>query len=225
MSSWGFRVLALLGLAGGCKSEPQAATLEPAVVADQAVPAPAAPEPLSLARVPALPDFEPPGPWRSRRAGTPPVAPPKLDAETWRVLVERNRPLQRETPHWQDAPARVAVALDMPAPTRFRCLVTPARVTSAADDAELELRGWKITRELRCSQDGFETWTTHPHRVFLGLDRRREVELKTEAFLRERQPDGTLHELHVILRDDREQRAARLGPPQQIEHPRGPDAD
>jgi hypothetical protein len=170
-------------------------------------------EPLPAPHVP----FVAPQPWRSQNAPkVTTVAPPDLAAETWRALVTQNRPLQAPTPRWQALPAADNVELAMQPGVRFRCLVTAVDVAPEADDFNRKLKAWVLTRKLRCSGDGWRSWTEYPHRVRLVKDGTREATVVAEALLREHDSAPAAEgarETEVLIRDDKEQRAASVGPP------------
>jgi len=163
--------------------------------------------------------FVAPQPWQSQnKQPVTTVAPPDLAAETWRALVTQNHPLQAPTPHWQALPAAENVELAMQPGVRFRCLVTAVEVAPEADDFNRKLKAWVLTRRLRCSGDGWRSWTEYLHRVRLLQDGSgtREATAVAEALLREHDASPAAkgaRETEVLVRDDKEQRAASTGPP------------
>jgi hypothetical protein len=156
--------------------------------------------------------FVPPEPWQPRGEGEP-IAPPDLEAETWRIQVNQYRPHQRKTPHWQPLPAAQALELQMPPGSGYRCLVQPIEVAPDANDFGTKLRAWLLTRRFVCSSDGFGSWTEYGLSVRLGTDGARDVRFQSDALLRER-VGGVTRETKVVLRPDKQRREATLGPPQ-----------
>lgn len=161
-------------------------------------------------------DYVPAQAWRSRTKPAKTVLPPDPTAETWRVLVHQQVPMQARTPLWQPLPATDNVHVQMHTDARFRCLVTPLAVTAESDDFGSELEGWVLERELRCSSDGWRSWQSYAHQVRVAPDGTRQS-LPTRALLRERAGanDGQprAHRTLVLLRDDAEKRQATTGPP------------
>jgi len=168
---------------------------------------------------PALPAFafEPPRAWQSKSPGVPPVQPPEPSEETWRVLVSQNRPLQSKTPHWQAVPATRTVELEMPEASVFSCVVPPLQITSESNTFGTRLDAWNLARSLRCSADGFRTWTEAVHHARRLPDGTRESGPNTGVLLRERAGDGSAREISVLLRSDPERRDATTGPPRIVE--------
>ncbi|HMI93667.1 MAG TPA: hypothetical protein VK509_19975 [Polyangiales bacterium] len=217
---------AALGLGGcllcfalsGCGSDRERSTPAPSAPAQSALRPPAAAEAVDLKPLPP-PNvaFVAPQPWQSQnKQPVTTVAPPDLAAETWRALVTQNHPLQAPTPRWQALPAADNIELAMQPGVRFRCLVTAVEVVPEADDFNRKLKAWALTRRLRCSGDGWRSWTEYPHHVRLLQDGTRETTSVAEALLREHDDspaaNGT-RETELLVRDDKEQRAASVGPP------------
>jgi hypothetical protein len=208
------RVCAVLAACCSCGSEatapapagPAASALRPAATAE-------APEP---ALTPPRTTFVAPQPWQSQGKDKITVAPPDLAQETWRALVTQSRPLQAPTPLWQPLPATDNVELTMQSGVRFRCLVTAVEVAPDADDFNRKLSAWVLTRSLRCSGDGWRSWTESPHSVRLLQNGTRETSAAAGALLREHDDSpaaGGARQTTVVVRDDKEQRAATTGPP------------
>ena len=181
----------MLGLAGviasacGSGREPRAeGPADPAASPLRAAP-PAAADGKPEALPPPAVTFVAPSPWKSKAEQPVTVDPPDLAQETWRVLVTQNRPLQVATPRWQSLPAAENVELAMQAGIRFRCMVTAAEVVPDANDFGTKLKGWVLTRYLRCSADGWHSWSEYPHRERILADGKRESLLVAEALLRE----------------------------------------
>ncbi|MET0341022.1 MAG: hypothetical protein ABW252_08465 [Polyangiales bacterium] len=166
---------------------------------------------------PPVAGFVAPRAWKPTWGDGPPVAPPDLDAETWRVFVNQFEPIQRETPTWQALPAREAITLRMPEGSRHQCVASPLEVVAQPDDFGSKLERWLLSRTVVCSSDGFATWSSHPHRVAIDADGTRRVLARTDALLQERARDGAVRESYVALRSDKEIRAASLGAPRILE--------
>lgn len=179
-------------------------------------------------QVPPLPTFafQAPAPWRSRHADSAAVDPPDLAQETWRVLVTQDEPMQRKTPTWQPARATETIELQLPPNSRFRCIVPPLEIESQANEFGTALEAWSLARSFLCSNDDFHTWSETILRVRITRDGAREVGPEAGILLRERQQAaGAPHHMFVLMRSDREQREATLGPPQIIVRPGPKDLD
>jgi hypothetical protein len=162
--------------------------------------------------------FVAPASWRPTWGDGPAVAPPDLDAETWRAFVNQYEPIQRDTPTWQLLPARETVALKMPEGSRHRCIVSPLEVSAQADDFGAKLEHWLMVRTVTCSADGFSTWSSYPHRVAVSPDGTRRVLAHSDALLQERVAGGDgVREMYVVFRSDKEVRSASLGAPRILE--------
>jgi hypothetical protein len=208
------RVCAVLAVCCSCGGEPTGPA--PAAPAESALRAPVAaeaPEPVLAAP---RTTFVAPQPWQSQGEEKVTVAPPDLAQETWRALVTQFRPLQAPTPLWQPLPATDNVELAMQPGVRFRCLVTAVEVAPDADDFNRKLSAWVLTRSLRCSGDGWHSWTESRHSVRLLQDGTRETSAAAGALLREHDDSPAAagaRQTTVVVRDDKEQRAATTGPP------------
>jgi hypothetical protein len=158
--------------------------------------------------------FVAPQAWHSRKPGVPIVEPPDLGEEVWRVLVNRTQPLQAKTPLWQRLIASQTVELEMPPDSKFRCLVPPLQVDSEINAFGTKLKAWLLTRPVRCSSDGWQSWTESTHRVRKLPDASRELAEDTGLLLREWDASGAVRETFVLLRSDKAKREATTGPPQ-----------
>lgn len=159
-------------------------------------------------------------PWKPPRKGIEPVAPPKSLLETWRVFVNQNKPRQKKNPRWKKLPPKESVMLDMAPDGSYRCLVTPLEVVGRPTEDLDALDAWVLTRNLRCSSNGWKTWTESPHIVIVRPDGERQAVLEhTDVFLRER-IGGEVRETVLILRSDEEDDGrATTGPPKVIDAP------
>lgn len=158
--------------------------------------------------------FAAPQAWRPTWGDGPAVEPPNLEGETWRAFVSQYEPMQRDTPTWQDLPARETVTLKMPEDSRHHCVVGPLEVAPQPDDFGSKLEHWVLQRIVTCSSDGFATWSSYPHRVALGADGSRRTLVESGALLQERTADAAIRESMVVMRADKEVRSASLGAPQ-----------
>lgn len=193
-----------------------------ALLACDAKPEPAkAPKPsegVALGRKAPLPDaaYAPPEAWRSSRDETLVVSPPDAAKETWRAFVNQHTPNQRLTPKWQPLSAKKTVELAMPEGSRFRCAVLPLQTAAIANDFNTKLIAWSLKRELLCSADDWQTWSSSTHETRMTPEGERSS-WQAALHLRERRDDGKTYETVVLIRDDAEQRKASTGPPQIVE--------
>jgi len=150
------------------------------------------------------------------------IPPPDLAQETWRALVNRHRPHQKKTPHWQPLPATETVELQMPSGSRYRCVVNPVEVTAKSDDFNSKLEAWTLMRTMLCSSDDFASWTEYGHRLRIAPDGSRQVLHDSEALLRERSTETT-SETVVRIRSHGRQQKATTGPPRILQRARVDD--
>jgi hypothetical protein len=213
-------VLAALSCGGRAErsvpAQKSAAAREPAASAALIATAPAVATPLAAPREP----FVAPEAWHSRMGKPQTIEPPALANETWRVFVNQSKPIQFKTPRWIPLPAQDNVEPEMPEGSTFRCLVTPLQIATDANDFGTKLKAWVLTRTLRCSADGWHSWTEYPHTVRVAPDGTRTVVTAAEALLRQRDAGGSAagsaagaRETVVLVRADKERREATTGPP------------
>lgn len=143
-----------------------------------------------------------------------PVSPPDANKEVWRVYAERRSPLQRKTPRWQLAKANEAIEVEMPASSRHRCVLQPLRMKPDTNDYGTELKGWQLHRTLLCSGDGWQTWSAQAGILYIDAAGERKEMMRARVFLHELQDNGDVHDYVVMVRTDKERRAATHGPPQ-----------
>jgi hypothetical protein len=188
--------LLCLPLMAACARTPQPSAAEP----------PAPPLPVSA--------FVAPEPWKPTRGDAPPVPPPALSELTWYVLIDQYEPHQKATPVWQPLAADQTVEIAMPPGSHQRCIAPPLHIEPQADEMERQLEAWFLARDVLCSSDGFRTWNAYPHRVRLHRDGKRELDYRSDGWLRERASDGSIVNTVVSLRSERPRREATVGPPQ-----------
>jgi hypothetical protein len=168
-------------------------------------------------RSPPQASFTPAKPWRSSKDPETSVSPPDPASETWRAFVNQHTPNQRLTPKWQPLPASETVELSMPEGSLFRCVVQPLQTTAQTNDFNTQLIAWSMQREVLCSSDQWQTWTSATHEVRVPSEGERVAKLAS-LHLREVQKDGASYHTVVLLRDDEEQRDGVPGPPRILEN-------
>jgi hypothetical protein len=199
------RATVVLLLLCGCADRQSASAPKPAAkAAAKAPPAPTGPPNMT---------FRAPEAWRSWKDPSVAVAPPDPARETWRVMVQQHRPMQRATPRWQPLPATETVVVAMPKESGFRCVVGPLDVAPEADESGTRLEAWVLRRDLLCSVDGFRSWTEHGHELRVLADGTRRTTATGRALVRERIDPTTVREAFVLMRDDEDLRTATTGPP------------
>lgn len=156
-------------------------------------------------------------PWKSVRKGVEPVMPPEDLLEPWRAFVNQERPRQKKNPKWQTLPPKQSITLQMPEGSSYRCQVGPLVVRGHGTEAQDAVQMWVLSRSLKCSSDGWQTFSEQVHQVFVKPDGDREVPVdRTIALLRERGQGDGLKETTVILRSDKQKYIkATTGPPQE----------
>jgi hypothetical protein len=161
--------------------------------------------------------FVAPQAWHSTRAGVAPIDAPDLARETWRALVNQNEPIQAKTPRWQALPADQTVALQMPAGSAFRCIVSPLQISAHANTLGSELKAWLLSRRVLCSSDDWRSWTESTLRARQPIGAARDAGEDAGLLLREQAQGGSVHQTFVLLRSDPEKREATTGPPRVID--------
>ena len=158
-------------------------------------------------------EFKEPAAFKSAD-GAKTVPPPDLDAETWRVLVNQNEPMQLKNPFWQPVPARETVELQMTAGWKYRCMVAPLEVKAQPNEWGTELSAWLFKRTLMCSNDDFKSWSESVLNVRQSVKGKRKSGPDAGLLLRERGDDGQIKQMFVMMRSDKENTLPTYGPPQ-----------
>jgi hypothetical protein len=130
------------------------------------------------------------------------------------VLVDQYEPHQKPTPEWQPLPAVETVEVKMPEGSGLRCIVPPLQISAEPEESGRSLESWFLSREVLCSGDGFRSFSAHPFRMHLMPDGKRELDYRSDAWLRERGADGTIVHTQVMMRAEAPRRDATVGPPQ-----------
>jgi hypothetical protein len=156
------------------------------------------------AYVPPLPPpFEvwKPGAWRSFKGAT--AKPPEVTEHPWRVLMLQQDPRPKKNPRWQTIPITESGLLEMPAGTSFLCLYNPVLFRATTDEHMMAVAKWDMLRTVRCTTDGWHTYSEAVHSVAVSPDGQTVTKSvdQTELYLHD-----TLHgkplEMTVILRSD-----------------------
>jgi hypothetical protein len=106
------------------------------------------------------------GEWKSPKGEV--FRPPQVASETWRVKVMQEIPRQKKNPRWRTLKIDEAVDLEMPPGTRYRCLVNPVRFRPWEDEISSKVIKWDLIRSVRCSSDGWRTYSELVHGVSMG---------------------------------------------------------
>jgi|GEM_PF-3928824 len=205
-SSSGFVLSVAVCLSSACgeKAAPLPAP-EPAKEAAPLVQEQPAPQPPTFT-------WKAPEPWKSHD-GAKVVPPPDLEAETWRIMVNQNEPMQHKNPWWQPLPAGRTVELEMAPGAKFRCMVAPLIVEAEPDEDQEELLAWVLKRHFLCSSDDYRTWSETQLRVRLSAKGTRKVGPDAGILLRQRADDGKIIETFVVMRSDKDKSGPTYGPP------------
>lgn len=86
--------------------------------------------------------------------------PPAAALAGWRVLMLQVEPRPKKNPQWTDVSAGASGELEMPAGSAFRCIYNPAKFRGAGDESMKGLEAWDVIREVRCSNDGWRTYSS-----------------------------------------------------------------
>jgi hypothetical protein len=116
----------------------------------------------------ANPPFEAfkPGEWRAPR-GTIIGAPPAAN-RAWRVLMLQEQPRPKKNPHWQTIPVGASGNIEMPAGSHFRCIYNPVTFRTWDDEHLTGPTKWDLLRTVRCSSDGWATYSQAIHVVSMN---------------------------------------------------------
>jgi len=116
------------------------------------------------------PPFEPfaPGQWRTPK-GVVVNAPPSASHD-WRVLIIQERPRQKKNPHWKVVPIGESGSLEMPAGSRYQCIYNPVAFRSWPNEHVSGVDRWELLRSVRCSSDGWATYSQATHVVTISGD-------------------------------------------------------
>ena len=205
-----------------------AAVLLSSACGEKAAPPPA-PEPAKEAaplvqQQPPVFTWKAPEPWKSRD-GSKVVPPPDLEAETWRIMVNQNEPMQRKNPWWQPLPASKTVELEMAPGAKFRCMVAPLVVEAEPDEDQEELLAWQLKRNFLCSSDDYRTWAETQLRVRVSTQGKRKVGPDAGILLRQRGDDGKVIETFVVMRSDKDTSGPTYGPPKVLAEKKSEDEE
>jgi hypothetical protein len=100
--------------------------------------------------------FEP-GVWKGPKGASVPA--PDAANTPWRVMVLQEQPRPKKNPLWKKIPVAESGYLEMPERSSFKCLYNPAVYRPAADEFLKGVEVWEVLRGVRCSNDGFRTYT------------------------------------------------------------------
>jgi hypothetical protein len=129
--------------------------------------------------------------------------PPQAANHPWRVITLQEWPRPKKTPHWRVVKREEAPELEMPERSRFRCIVNPVVYRVVEDEVPLKPQGWTLLRTVRCSSDGWRTYSQAAYSEFVGQDGTpgdrsgRQAELYLHDVI-----DGKGVEITMILRPD-----------------------
>ncbi len=141
------------------------------------------------------------GVWRSPKGEV--TKPPTAAARPWRIMVLQEAPRPKKNPRWKVISVDERGELEMPAGSRYRCLYNPVSYRPTPDDRMEHVEQWRLVREVRCSSDGFRTYTPRPYAVSYGPDGK--VLAKTgeqaELYLVDTASSGTLRAT-ILLRSE-----------------------
>jgi hypothetical protein len=130
-------------------------------------------------------------------------APAAADRD-WRVLMLQEEPRPKKNPHWRKIKIAESGMLEMPAAgSHFQCAFTPVSFRSWPNDNLSGIDKWDLLRSVRCSADGWTTYSQAIHVVSISGDGASVVPnvAQTELGLHE-VIDGRSIDTTVVLRAD-----------------------
>ncbi|HEX4339616.1 MAG TPA: hypothetical protein VH062_27100 [Polyangiaceae bacterium] len=151
---------------------------------------------------PYKPPFEAfkPGEWKTPKGVVLKV--PAIGNHDWRVLAFQERPRQKKNPHWKPIAVGESGLLEMPEGSHFRCLYEPVAFRPWPNE-HLGIDQWEVMRAVRCSNDGWATYSQAVHVVSVNGDGSKVVPsiAQTELTLVET-IDGKVVQEALVLRAD-----------------------
>lgn len=97
------------------------------------------------------------GQFRTRKGAI--VTPPEAANKPWRVLALQVEPRPVKNPRWSSIAIEASGSLEMPEKSTFECVYTPVKFEAAWDETMDGVDEWKVLREIRCSNDGWITYS------------------------------------------------------------------
>ena len=96
--------------------------------------------------------------------------PPKAANHPWRVMMLQDWPRPKKTPEWHSAKPDEALVIEMPQGSHFRCLVNPVNFRVSENEIPLAPQGWTLLRTVRCSSDGWHSYSQSAFSEFFAQD-------------------------------------------------------
>jgi hypothetical protein len=109
-----------------------------------------------------------PGAWKSYKKEV--FAPPAAAVRPWRVLMLQEQPRPKKNPQWKTIAASESGFLDMPEGSGFSCLYNPATFRPWANEHLTGIEKWDVLRSVRCSSDGWHTFSQAVHSITVSAD-------------------------------------------------------
>lgn len=106
--------------------------------------------------------------WKSFKGAV--FHPPEIASHPWRVMTLQEKPRPKKNPHFRTVKAEEGTELEMPQGSRFRCLVNPVDFKVVTEEIPLKPEGWSLLRSLRCSNDGWQSWSQAVITQYFGQD-------------------------------------------------------
>ena len=142
-----------------------------------------------------------PGEWRTPK-GVVMNAPPASN-RAWRVLALQESPRPKKNPHWKTIAIQDSGILEMPVGSHFQCLYNPVKFRSWPNEHVSSVAKWELMRSVRCSNDGWATYSQAIHVVTISGDGATVIPAidQTELSLNET-IDGKPVQSSIVLRAD-----------------------
>jgi len=142
-----------------------------------------------------------PGEWKNNKGET--LVAPDAALRTWRVLMLQEKPRPKKNPRWQAIAAKDSGTLQMPPGSSYRCVFNPIQFRPWSDEWMKSVERWDVLRNVRCSADGFRTYSQAIHRVTFAPDGKElgKSSDQAELYLHERL-HGEPTDITIVLRSD-----------------------
>lgn len=95
---------------------------------------------------------------------------PAVADRDWRVLTLQEDPRPKKNPHWRTIKVPDSGTIEMPAGSHFKCLFTPVSFRSWPNEHLSGVDKWDLLRSVRCSADGWATYSQIIHVVTISGD-------------------------------------------------------
>jgi hypothetical protein len=101
------------------------------------------------------------GEWKSPKGKV--ITTPEPANAPWRIMVIQEQPRQKKNPQWKTVAVSQSGELEMPERSSYRCIYNPVVFRPWQDEYLRGVERWDVIRGVRCSSDGFRTYSEALH--------------------------------------------------------------